>query len=106
VASADPENWTEKTPGDGAVAQLGLLARWVGALGAGAVLASYAWWLVPILVVPAFVGRATQRRHFLEFTRLWARGVRESRRVGEWKEAIMSPAEGKEQRVYGFGEWR
>jgi ATP-binding cassette subfamily B protein len=105
VASADPENWTEKTPGNGAVAQLGLLARWAGAVGAGAVLAAYAWWLVPILVVPAFVGRAMQRRQFLEFARLWAQGARESRRVGEWKEAVMSPAEGKEQRVYGFGEW-
>jgi ATP-binding cassette subfamily B protein len=105
LASANAENWTEKTPGDGAVAQLGVLARWVGALGAGLVLAAYAWWLVPILVVPAFAARSMNRRNFLQFARVWAQGMREARRVGAWKDAVMSPAEGKEQRVYGLREW-
>jgi ATP-binding cassette subfamily B protein len=51
------------------------------------------------------VDRGIERRGFLKYIRLWTRGARESRRYGDWKERVMSPAEGKEQRVYGFGEW-
>jgi ABC-type multidrug transport system fused ATPase/permease subunit len=105
LASADPVFWTEKTPGDGATAQLNVVCRWIGALGAGAVVASYAWWLLPVLVVPAMLKRAIERRGMLKTARMWTDGAREARRFGDWKERVMSPAEGKEQRVYGFGEW-
>jgi ABC-type multidrug transport system fused ATPase/permease subunit len=105
AAAADPDNWTEKSPGDGAIGVLTAAARWLGAVGAGAVLAAYAWWLVPMVVVPALAGRALHRRLHVRFAALWARGLRESRRYGAWKDAVMSPAEGKEQRVYGLGEW-
>jgi ABC-type multidrug transport system fused ATPase/permease subunit len=105
LASADPMFWTEKTPGDGALGQVNLMARWVGALGSGAIVASYAWWLLPVLVVPAMVDRGIERRGFLKYCRMWTRGAREARRFGDWKDRVMSPAEGKEQRVYGFGEW-
>lgn len=105
LASADPMSWTEKTPGDGALGQMNLMTRWVGAIGSGAIVASYAWWLLPVLIVPAMVNRGIERRGFLKFTRMWTEGARESRRYGDWKERVMSPAEGKEQRVYGFGEW-
>ena len=105
LASADPMSWAEKTPGDGALGQVNLMARWVGAIGSGAIVASYAWWLLPVLIVPAMLDRGIERRGFLKYTRIWARGARESRRYWDWKERVMSPAEGKEQRVYGFGEW-
>jgi ABC-type multidrug transport system fused ATPase/permease subunit len=105
LASADPMFWTEKTPGDGALGQVNLMARWVGALGSGAIVASYAWWLLPVLVVPAMVSRGIERRSFLTYGRMWTQGAREARRFGDWKDRVMSPAEGKEQRVYGFGEW-
>ncbi|MBE1489491.1 ATP-binding cassette subfamily B protein [Plantactinospora soyae] len=105
LVAADPGNWTEKTPGDGALAQLHLLARYVGAAGAAAVLAAYAWWLIPLLAVPALVGRAVRSRDFVKLARLWAQGVRQGRRADYWKHLVMSPAVGKEQRVYGFGEW-
>jgi ABC-type multidrug transport system fused ATPase/permease subunit len=105
IAAADPANWTEKTPGDGALAQLSLLARYAGAVCASAVLASYAWWLIPVILGPAFVGRALRSRDFAALAQLWASGARHGRRAEYWQRTIMSPAAAKEQRVYGFGEW-
>jgi ABC-type multidrug transport system fused ATPase/permease subunit len=105
LASADPENWTEKTPGDGAVAQLGLVFRWVGAIGAGLVLASYAWWLLLILLVPAIAARIHGARFMIGFATLWVRGQRASRVAGTWRDSLLSSSGGKEQRAYGFGEW-
>jgi ABC-type multidrug transport system fused ATPase/permease subunit len=105
LAAADPHFWTEKTPGDGALAALGSAVRWVSALSAAAIVAAYAWWLVPVLVVPALVNRAFEWHRSLWFAQAWTAGAREARRFGDWKDRVMSPAEGKEQRVYGFGEF-
>lgn len=105
LATADPQFWTEKTPGDGALAVTSVAGRWIGAIGAGIVVAGYAWWLPPVLVIPAMAGRAVERRQFLRIARLWTEGALSSRKLGDWRDRIMTPAEGKEQRVYGFGEW-
>jgi ABC-type multidrug transport system fused ATPase/permease subunit len=105
LANADPTNWTERTPGDGALAALGAAFRWLGALSAGVVLAAYAWWLLPILLVPALAIRAVYRRHTVLFARLWVAGQRSARTAAAWREALLSSAGGKEQRVYGFAEW-
>lgn len=105
LARAEPENWTEHTPGDGATAVLSVLAQWVGAISAAGVLAAYAWWLVPLLVVPALAGRAVRRHALVAMARLWTGGLRASRRFAIWKDAAMSPAGGKEQRVYGLTDW-
>ncbi len=105
TAAADPVNWTEKTPGDGALAQLGLLFKWLGALGAGAVLAAYAWWMLPVLLIPVVAARSSHRRSFLKFARMWVAGQALSRRSGGWRDTMLAPAGGKEQRVYGLGDW-
>jgi ATP-binding cassette subfamily B protein len=105
LATADPQYWTEMTPGQGAEAQVGSTMRWIGAISSAAIVAAFAWWLLPVLVVPALVNRAIEWRRSVWFARTWTAGARESRRLGDWKERIMSPAEGKEQRVYGFGEF-
>ena len=105
LASADPRGWTEKTPGDGALAQVGLMARYLGGAFAAAVLAAYAWWLIPLVVVPALATRSVHRRQFIRLARLSAAGAPEGRRGDYWQRVIMSPAEGKEQRVYSFGAW-
>ncbi|GIF01693.1 ABC transporter ATP-binding protein [Paractinoplanes rishiriensis] len=105
LATADPHFWTEKTPGQGTEAQVGSMLRWVGATTSAAIVAVYAWWLLPVLVVPALVNRAFEWHRSLWFARTWTAGAREARRFGDWKERVMSPAEGKEQRVYGFGEF-
>src|SRR5450759_1920003 len=75
VATADPDNWTEHTPGDGAVSQLIILLRYVGVASSCAVLAAYSPWLVPAILLPAWLGRAIMRRNVLAFNRLWIAGI-------------------------------
>ena len=105
VATADPDNWTEHTPGDGAVSQLTILLRYVGVASSCAVLAAYSPWLVPAILLPAWLGRAITRRDVLGFLRLWIAGIPDGRRCDYWKRVATSAAEGKELRVFGFGPW-
>ncbi|GAB2960963.1 ATP-binding cassette domain-containing protein [Saccharothrix stipae] len=105
VASADQENWVERSPGSGAVALLGLLAKSVGVIGIAFVLASWEWWLVPVVVVPALAGRVIRRRNILRIARAWAAGAPAGRQAEYWKDLVMAPAQGREQRIYGFGDW-
>lgn len=104
-AAADPENWTERTPGQGALAQLTLLTRYVGAASAAAVLAGFSPWLLPLLVVPAWLGRELRRRQWLGLNRMWAQRVRYGREADYWREVVTSPATAKEVQVFGFGGW-
>jgi ABC-type multidrug transport system fused ATPase/permease subunit len=105
VATADPDNWTEHTPGDGAVSQLIILLRYVGVASSCAVLAAYSPWLVPAILLPAWLGRAIMRRNVLAFNRLWIAGIPHGRRCDYWKRVATSATEGKEVRVFGFGPW-
>jgi ABC-type multidrug transport system fused ATPase/permease subunit len=105
LVRAEPVIWTERTPGDGATAQVATLAQWVGGLGAAGVVAAFRWWLLPVLLVPAFAGRAVNHRTQVTYMRVWASGLRAARRLDGWRDTLGSPAEAKEQRVYGFGEW-
>ncbi|MEO3756018.1 ABC transporter ATP-binding protein [Streptomyces sp. B6B3] len=104
-ARADPQSWTERTPGDGAVDQLNLVGATAGVVFSAAVLAGYAWWLVPVLAVPAVLNAWVRRRQQGEFTRLWVSQSREGLRAHIWQEAIVSPGEGKDLRTFGLGEW-
>lgn len=104
-AAADPENWTERTPGQGALAQLTLLMRYFGAASAAAVLAGFSPWLLPLLVVPAWLGRELRRRQWLGLNRMWAQRVRYGREAEYWREIVTSPATAKEVQVFGFGAW-
>lgn len=104
-AAGEPSNWTEKTPGDGAAGQLTMVFRYFGLVSSAAVLASYAWWLVPIAVLPAIVVRVVTQRQWIGINRVWAAGVGESRRSDYWGELTSSPAEAREMRVFGFGDW-
>lgn len=104
-AKADPTNWTQKTPAEGALTQLLMLARGLSLISLGAVLAAYAWWLLPLLIVPAFAVTLLNRRTGMRWYEAWLRGVDHGRRAHVWTEAIFTPAEGKELRVFGFGAW-
>jgi ABC-type multidrug transport system fused ATPase/permease subunit len=104
-ASADPLNWTERTPGDGAVAMAGLLARYVGALGSCCIIIEFAWWLVPVVVAPAFAARSLNRRRRLAINRRWSSGAMEGRRADYWRNMVTSAASAKELRLLGFGGW-
>jgi ATP-binding cassette subfamily B protein len=105
ATSADPTTWVDRTPADGAISQLGLVARYVGLVASAAVVAAYAWWLIPLLAVPAFAVRVLSNRQWLRHFRIWAAGLSDHRYAAYWSEVATAPAEGKELRVFGFGEW-
>jgi ABC-type multidrug transport system fused ATPase/permease subunit len=105
TTSADPATWIEQRPSDGALAQLNEPFRYLGLVASAAVLASYAWWLVPALAVPALVNRAVtlrgNRRHF----RVWRDQAQQHRRIEYWSGVASSAPEGKELRIFDAGDW-
>ncbi|ROO60621.1 ATP-binding cassette subfamily B protein/ATP-binding cassette subfamily C protein [Micromonospora sp. Llam0] len=105
IANADPDNWTESTPGSAVVAQIGNLFRYVGIIASCTVLVAYAWWLVPALVIPAWAGREIGLRLVRRDQRRWLAGSGHLRRTYYWQGVAMSAAAGKEVRVFGFGHW-
>ncbi|WP_327329990.1 MULTISPECIES: ABC transporter ATP-binding protein [unclassified Streptomyces] len=105
TAAADPENWTERKPSDGAVAQLRLLCAAVGFGASAVVLAGYAWWAVPVLVVPAVALRVHFGRSISAFVRRWLAGTGAWDQMMVWASALASGGAGKDVRVFGLGEW-
>lgn len=105
VASAEVTTSSDKPPGEGALAQLSLLIRYVGAAMSAAVVATHSWWLVPALVLPALVIRSRTRAQWLGMSRLQVRGASDGRRADYWRDVMTSPAEGKELRVFGIADW-
>ena len=105
IARADPRNWTERTPGDGAVGQIRWFAGLIGAAASCAVLARYAWWLVPALLAPAALNRFLGNRVVERFVRIWRDGIPEGMHGAAWEEALFSTAEGKDIRLFGLEGW-
>src|SRR4051794_5592523 len=68
-ATGDPSNWTEKTPGDGAVSQLSIAFSYLGLISSGAVIVAYSWWLAPAAVVPAVLVRVLTQRQWIGINR-------------------------------------
>jgi ABC-type multidrug transport system fused ATPase/permease subunit len=104
VAKAESGNWTERTPGDGALAVLGMYLSLLSVVPSSFVLSRFSWWLVPVAVIPAAGTRLLQSRHGADFMRQWRRGVGEGQRGGVWAKMLTGPAEGKEVRVFGFAQ--
>jgi ABC-type multidrug transport system fused ATPase/permease subunit len=104
LAKAEPENWTERTPGDGALAVLAMVVSVVTVVASSLVLLRYRWWLIPIVIVPAIGTRVLQSRHGIEFMRQWRRGAGEGLRAAVWSRMLTGTAEGKEVRVFGFAK--
>jgi ABC-type multidrug transport system fused ATPase/permease subunit len=104
-ARADPEFWAERTPGEGATAQLELIIRWAGVVGSAVVLTSFAWWLAPLVIGPGIAIRAIWRRQFLEHIALERAGIWEGIKANDWKSTALEATDGKESRVFGFGGW-
>lgn len=105
VARADPEFWAERTPGQGATAQLGLLVSWVGVLAAAAVLARFAWWLVPLVIAPAILSRSVWRRQFMEHIEIERDGALAGIAADDWRQLAVGAKDGKESRTFGLQDW-
>ena len=105
AASAESTTWVEKTPADGALSQLQLMLRYVGMAASALVIARFSWWLVPVIVAPAFAVRALGRREWLAHFRVWRRGLAENRQFKYWGKVATSPSEGKELRIFGLEGW-
>lgn len=105
AARADPMNWTERTPGDGATALIHLAAVFAGVLASCAVLARFAWWLVPLILIPAVTQWWVFVRRHQEFMLNWRASRPEMVRGYLWERAAADPATAKDIRVYGLGDW-
>ncbi|NUR29717.1 MAG: ABC transporter ATP-binding protein/permease, partial [Catenulispora sp.] len=105
IARADPRNWTERTPGDGAVGQVRWFTGLIGATASCAVLARYAWWLVPALLVPAVLNRLLSNRIHGMFVDAWRAEVPEGMHVVAWEDDLASTSEGKDIRLFGLEKW-
>ncbi len=105
LSRAEPENWTERTPADGALGQLRLALGLTGLIGSCAVLARYALWPIPLLLLPALANQYLRNRQAHQFTRVWRAGNPEWLHADVWKQAVLTPGTAVEQRVFGAGEW-
>jgi ABC-type multidrug transport system fused ATPase/permease subunit len=101
----EPSLWLEKDVSDGALGQLRTLAQYVGLTATAVVLASFAWWLVLLLGIPAVATRALAIRRWKRHFRIWSAGLRDHRYAGYWTEVSTAAAESKEVRVFGFAGW-
>lgn len=105
IANADPDNWTESSPGSAVISQAGNVFRYVGAVSSCAVLAAFAPWLIPVIVVPVWAARGIGLRQVRRDLRRWLARSADGRRWAYWREVATSGATGKELRVFGFGHW-
>ncbi|NUT07291.1 MAG: ABC transporter ATP-binding protein [Hamadaea sp.] len=102
---ADPESFIEGTPGPGVLVQLDLIGRLLAMVSAGVVLAAYAWWLVPVLVAAGLLAERLYSREAKRRRLVWRRSIAPGMHADVWANAIVSPGEGKEVRVFGLGDW-
>ncbi|WP_174187813.1 ATP-binding cassette domain-containing protein [Nocardia barduliensis] len=105
AATADPRDWIEKTPGDGALALLDTVIRCLGLAFALAVVARWSIWLVLPLGAAVLAVRAITARHWRGHYRIWSGNLVDSRRYLYWGGLTISAAEAKEARIFGFGPW-
>lgn len=105
LARADPNNWSERTPGDGAIALVAMLGRAITLVSVCAVLAAFAWWLIPLLVIPAVVFARLNRADGVTWWSIWRDNYDGLRRAKVWLEASIDPGPAKELKVFGLGEY-
>ncbi len=104
-ARADPESFVDGTPGAGALAQLDVIGRVLAVAGAGAVLAAYAWWLVPLLALSAAALYGLNHLEGRDWRRIWRGVLGPGMRADVWADALVSPSEGKDIRIFGLAGW-
>ncbi|MDH6709075.1 ABC-type multidrug transport system fused ATPase/permease subunit [Kitasatospora sp. MAA19] len=104
-AKADPDDYTQRTPGQAALAELDQAADAAGAAAACLVVAQFSWWLVPLLLIPSLACVRLRYRQRLESVMLWRAQLGELLRADRWQEMLTSGGVGKDLRVFGFGDW-
>ncbi|MET7737702.1 ABC transporter ATP-binding protein [Streptomyces sp. NPDC005402] len=102
LSKAEPGNWTERTPGDGCLAQTRMCAEALGLVASCGILAVYAWWLIPVVAIPSAIVQTLQSRQGVEFMRQWRSGIREGMHADVWSKMLVEPSLGKEVRIFGF----
>ena len=102
---ADPRTGYERTPGEGAVAQVEWFCGLLGVAASAAVLAQFAWWLVPLIVLPAAVNRMLRNKQSFVVTRHWQTAVAGELHADVWRDATVSVSAGKDTRVFGLTDW-
>ncbi|WP_017609808.1 ABC transporter ATP-binding protein [Nocardiopsis xinjiangensis] len=102
---ADPEHGVETTPGEGTTAAVRVGAGLCGAALTCAVLVSFAWWLVPLVLVPALVTVALRYRLAFAGAAAWEVAIGGELHTDVWREANVSASEGKDIRVFGLRDW-
>jgi ABC-type multidrug transport system fused ATPase/permease subunit len=102
---ADPDHGVETTPGDGAVAALRWVCGLLGAVVTCGILFQYAWWAVPLVLVPVIVNRALRFRQSSGVADRWRSAIKGEMHADVWRNATVSPAEGKDVRVFGLTDW-
>lgn len=102
---ADPDHGVETTPGDGAVAVLKWLCGLLGAVVTCGILLQYAWWAVPLILVPVVVNRTVRFRQSSVSADRWRLAIKGEMHADVWRNATVSPAEGKDVRVFGLSDW-
>ena len=103
--AADPSRGYEATPATGAIALLRWCTGWLGALASCAVLAHFAWWLVPLVLIPAVLNRRIRNDQSFVMARLWRRTVKDELPIDAWRRAGVSAGAGKDIRTFGFADW-
>ncbi|MFD9948486.1 ABC transporter ATP-binding protein [Nonomuraea sp. NPDC059023] len=101
----DPARGYDTTPAEGAIAQLRWLASLLGVAASCAVLAWYAWWLVPLVLLPALLNWHICNRQATEMAALWRGAIKGELHADVWRQAAVSAGEGKDIRIFGFAAW-
>lgn len=104
-AMADRSRGYDCTPADAAIGQLRWLSGLVGAAASCVVLATYAWWLIPFVLVPAALNRMLRTRQDFGLVLLWRGATQGELHADVWRKAAVSPGEGKDVRIFGFADW-
>ncbi|MEU8834414.1 ABC transporter ATP-binding protein [Streptomyces sp. NPDC051639] len=102
--AADPMLGFEATPGKGATAELRWLVNVAAAVTAALALCWYAWWLVPIVAVPALVNRFLRKREAFGVAARWKWAAGGEAPADVWRRATVGP-EAKDIRLFGLADW-
>lgn len=91
--------------GDGATAVLKWVCGLLGAAVTCGILLQYAWWAVPLVLVPVIVNRTVRFRQSSASAERWRFAIKGEMHADVWRNATVSPSEGKDVRVFGLTDW-